>query len=91
MVLQLDPDLTAPSGEGVLSVKSGCPLIRGQILLIFHVGVLPLNRGSLNRGPTVLTLSHNLNSLTFFSLNRMQQVTLTAGGVTNTPLLGNIR
>ena len=38
IIIQSDPDLTAPSGERVLSVKSGYPLNRGQILLISCVG-----------------------------------------------------
>eukprot|EP00116_Pleurobrachia_bachei_P017661 sb/3477923/ len=33
-----DSDLGTPSGERLLSTKSGCPLNRGQIRLISYIG-----------------------------------------------------
>eukprot|EP00116_Pleurobrachia_bachei_P007073 sb/3467335/ len=36
--IQSDPDLGTPSGEMLLSTKSGCPLNRGQIRLISYIG-----------------------------------------------------
>eukprot|EP00116_Pleurobrachia_bachei_P007582 sb/3467844/ len=37
MCIQLDPDLTAPSGEMVLSVESGCPINRGPLNRVFSL------------------------------------------------------
>ena len=61
-MIQSDPDLGTPSGERVLSTKSGCPLNRGEPYLA-HKNLFYAQNAILLRLKTPLTVICNIHVL----------------------------
>ena len=66
MIVQSDPDLGTPSGERVLSTKSGCPLNRGEPYLTQKTYFIAQN-AILLRLKTPLTVICNIHVLMTWS------------------------